>query len=355
MNNKIVIDGSQGEGGGQMLRTSLSMSAITGQAFEMINVRAKRKTPGLKRQHLTCLKAAAEVCDAKVEGVEVGSMYIKFAPQAIKAGEYRFDIGTAGSVTLVAQTILPILLCAKGESFVTITGGTHVPMSPAWEFFENSYLGELRKMGAEVEAEIVKYGFYPAGGGEITLKIRPWKSALPYKLIECGKLVRAKAVARVANLHKGIADDELEIIRKGLPQIALESKAESIQSIGPGNYSLVELDFENVTKITTEIGTYDKSRKAVANTVVDRSRSYLNAEAPVDSYLSDQLLVPMAVASTRMVNEASCLGEFVMPRKHTLHFDTNWMVLNQFVHEFEMQESPINEKITNIKILKKGI
>lgn len=169
MNNSVTIDGSQGEGGGQILRTSLSLSAITQTPFRMVNVRAKREVPGLKRQHLTCVRAVAEICGAQVEGDEAGSLALSFAPGPIRGGEYRFDVGTAGAATLVAQTVLPVLLKADAPSSVTITGGTHVQWAPIWEFFAIAYLPQLRAMGAEVEAELVHHGFYPAAGGEIRL------------------------------------------------------------------------------------------------------------------------------------------------------------------------------------------
>ena len=152
MNDPITIDGSQGEGGGQILRTSLALSAAYDKPFEMVNIRAKRDKPGLKRQHLTCVRAVAQICGAQVEGDEVGSMRLSFKPGKIKGGTYQFDIGTAGSVMLVAQTVIPVLLRAEEPSTVTITGGTHVPFAPIWEFFSETYLPELRRMGARVAA-----------------------------------------------------------------------------------------------------------------------------------------------------------------------------------------------------------
>ena len=159
MDSEVRIDGSQGEGGGQVLRTSLSLSAAYGKPFEMLKIRANRDKPGLKRQHLTCVRAVAQICGAQVEGDEVGSMRLSFKPGKIKGGTYQFDIGTAGSVTLVAQTVIPVLLRAEEPSTVTITGGTHVPFAPIWEFFSETYLPELRRMGARVEAELEQCGF----------------------------------------------------------------------------------------------------------------------------------------------------------------------------------------------------
>ena len=170
---EIIIDGSEGEGGGQVLRTSLSLSAITDKPVRIENVRGKRKKPGLFRQHLTAFKAAAEICDARVEGAELKSSEIAFHPGKIKGGEYRFDIGTAGATNLVAQTVLPILTHADTKSTVTITGGTHNQWAPTFDFLNQAFLPQFRKMGGRATAEIHAYGFYPAGGGSVTLHVKP--------------------------------------------------------------------------------------------------------------------------------------------------------------------------------------
>ena len=199
MKDFIEIDGSQGEGGGQVLRTSLTLSAITGQPVRIEKIRAGREKPGLKRQHLTCVKAVAEICGAKVSDIEVGSGELEFVPSAIKGGDYRFDVGTAGSVTLVAQTVLPVLLKTDVPSTVTITGGTHVPFAPIWEFFVETYLPELRRMGARVEAELDTCGFYPAAGGVVKLRVWPLaEDAAPgeYKLTDLGTYHGGKVVGR---------------------------------------------------------------------------------------------------------------------------------------------------------------
>lgn len=353
---RVWIDGMQGEGGGQMLRTSLSMSAATGRPFEMVNVRAKRETPGLKRQHLTCLRAAAEVCGARIEGDEAGSQRVAFRPGRIVAGRYRFDIGTAGSVTLVAQTVLPILLCADGASEVTITGGTHVPMSPCWEYFEKTYLPQLRRMGAEVEARLVKYGFYPAGGGEVVLEIKPWTGAKTYDVTETGGGPEARVVARVANLQPDIAVSEVKIVASQLPTLAVRTESGTVASDGPGNYCALELAYGAVTMVCSDIGTYDRSRKAVANTVAHAAKSYLKAGSVADEHLSDQLLLPIVLAGDRL-GTSGIWGRFTMPRHRSLHFDTNWSVLRQFRDDVEMVivEDGNGDPRIEIGIGKKGI
>jgi RNA 3'-terminal phosphate cyclase (ATP) len=338
MTTEVLIDGAVGEGGGQMLRTSLTMSAVTGMPFRMVNIRAKRNEPGLKRQHLTCVKAAAEICGAVVEGAEPKSQEITFKPGAIRAGKYRFEIGTAGSVTLVAQTILPVLLCADEPSEVVITGGTHVPMSPSWDFFVRTYLPQLRAMGAEVEATLTRYGFYPAGGGEVTLTIQPWKSAIPLSLLSRGEKADEMIVAKVAHLPIGIAASETKQVASHFHGRQVRQIVDVIQSPGPGNYCFMMVKHQHLTAVFSEIGTYGKSRKAVANSVACQAKIYMSAAFTADRYLSDQLLLPIVLAGRLLTSEKKLWGAFSMPKKHSLHFDTNRSVILQFCGDCDWVE-----------------
>ncbi len=163
----IEIDGSVGEGGGQILRTSLALSMCTGTPFTLERIRARRPKPGLMRQHLTCVNAAAEVCGAEVQGAELNSQALRFVPGRVRAGTYRFNVGTAGSCTLVLQTVWPALMLADTSSQITLGGGTHNPMAPPFHFLERSLAPLMRKLGADVELRLRRLGFYPAGGGEI--------------------------------------------------------------------------------------------------------------------------------------------------------------------------------------------
>ncbi|HEU4776782.1 MAG TPA: RNA 3'-terminal phosphate cyclase, partial [Telluria sp.] len=169
----IELDGATGEGGGQVLRTALTLSMITGQPFRIMNIRANRSKPGLLRQHLVAVQAAAAVCDAAVTGGELGSRALTFMPQVIKAGDYQFAINSAGSCTLVVQTLVPALLFADGPSTVRISGGTHNPMAPPVEFLQRAYCPLLARMGAQVDLKLVRAGFYPAGGGVVTASVVP--------------------------------------------------------------------------------------------------------------------------------------------------------------------------------------
>src|ERR1700741_3714791 len=189
----IEIDGSKGEGGGQILRSSLSLAICTQQPFRIANIRANREKPGLMRQHLTAVKAAAEICAAQVDGAELGSRALAFRPGKLESGDFSFAIGTAGSCTLVFQTVLPARITAAGESRVRITGGTHNRASPPFDFLARSFLPLLARMGAQVELELSSYGFFPRGGGEIRARIRPAARLAALSLTERGALVRGSA------------------------------------------------------------------------------------------------------------------------------------------------------------------
>lgn len=180
----IELDGS--EGGGQILRSALSLSMTSGQPLRIRNIRGRRSRPGLLRQHLTAVRAAAEICAAEVEGAELGSRELAFRPGAIRAGDYAFAIGSAGSCSLVLQTLLPALLAANGESRVRISGGTHNPLAPPADFLRDSWLPLLQRMGAEVDLELLRHGFVPAGGGELLARVRParWR---PLQLEQIGR------------------------------------------------------------------------------------------------------------------------------------------------------------------------
>ena len=338
MDEKVTINGSQGEGGGQMLRTSLSLGATYGIPFEMVNIRANREKPGLKRQHLTCAKAVAEVCGAELTDVGVGSMSLQFRPHGIKGGKYRFDIGTAGSVTLVAQTLIPVLLRADSPSTVTITGGTHVPFAPIWEFFAETYLPELRRMGARVEAELEQCGFYPAAGGVLNLRVWPFDEAKRpgrYDLTDLGAYLGGSVEGVVSHISRSIAEAEAGIVGTQLRDLALERVVREVDAFGPGNYCCVRLRYERATIVFSGIGTYSKSRKSVANEVVHQVRDFVKSGAACEKHLADQLLVPLHLFIGRDKGWYDDYEYWVNNwnlaiQKETSHFTTNQMVIDLF-------------------------
>ncbi len=331
MSDILMIDGSLGEGGGQMLRTSLSLAAILGRPFEMVKVRAKRPKPGLKRQHLTCVKAVAEICGATFEGDEVGSMRLSFAPGPIRGGDYRFDIGTAGATTLVAQTVIPVLLKADAPSTVVITGGTHVPFAPIWEFLAETYPPELRAMGADIEAELVRYGFYPAGGGEIRLSIKPFderKAKRDWSFANRGAFRGGRAAGVVSAISDEIAEGEVEQIMHKLWQLGLAQETRRVESTGPGNYCYARLDFDRGSVVFSDVGSFDRSRRAVANTAASAAKHFLSSGAAVELHLADQLLVPAAV----LLGRHGTAGEIgIAIEQETLHYTTNQDVIAAFL------------------------
>ena len=340
MDNPITIDGSQGEGGGQILRTSLALSAAYGKPFEMLNIRVKRDKPGLKRQHLTCVRAVAQICSAQVEGDEVGSMRLLFKPGAIKGGTYQFDIGTAGSVTLVAQTVIPVLLRADTPSTVTITGGTHVSFAPIWEFFSETYLPELRRMGAHVEAELEQCGFYPAAGGVVKLRVWPYdESKCPacYDLTDLGAYLGGTVEGVVSHIPRSIAEAEVGIVGNQMRDLALERIVREVDAFGPGNYCCTRLRYERATIVISAIGTYGKSRKSVANEVVRQIRDFVKSGKACEKHLADQLLVPLHLFIGTELEWSHGWQDYLdvaawtlAIQKETSHYTTNQLVISAF-------------------------
>ncbi len=317
----IEIDGSEGEGGGQILRSSLSLAICTQQAFRIANIRANRDKPGLMRQHLTAVNAAAEICGAYVEGAELGSRSLTFRPGAMRPGDYSFAIGTAGSCTLVLQTVLPPLLTAGDTSRVRITGGTHNRGSPPFDFLQRAFLPQLTRMGADIELTLTSHGFYPRGGGEIRARITPAKALQRLVLTERGNLLRGHAEAYVAALPARIAQRELEVIGRqlgfGHEQLQLRSLP---NDMGPGNAVTITLEHENVTEVFTGFGERGLRAEDVAMDPAREAAAYLAATAPVSEHLADQLLLPMVLGAG---------GSFVATTD-TAHLHTNARVLERF-------------------------
>lgn len=294
----IEIDGSLGEGGGQMVRSSLALSLLTGKSFRLFNLRAGRKKPGLKRQHLTAVKAAATVGNAAVSGAELQSSEITFEPDAITPGSYEFSISTAGSITLVFQTILPALMMSSGPSKVTLTGGTHNMMAPPFDFLDRSYLPLLNRMGPQVELKLNRHGFYPAGGGQFEATIVPTEKLNGLEVIRRGKLVQRRVRAIVSKLPIEIAKRETaRVVRRLNWDRAIKEHIEARDPIGPGNILIAELEFENVTASFPGFGQQGISAEKVADGVVREVRRYLKTDAPVGPHLADQLMLPMAIAA----------------------------------------------------------
>src|SRR5258706_11153208 len=293
----LMLDGSVGEGGGQILRTALGLSLVTGTPFTIDRIRAGREKPGLLRQHLTAVNAAAEIGRAEVSGAAIGSRVLTFRPGPVTPGTYSFSVGTAGSATLVFQTVLPALLSAPAPSTLSFEGGTHNAWAPPFDFLEKAFLPLLGRMGARVAVKLERRGFYPAGGGRFTVRIDPCTRLEKLDLPERGKVRAIRGTAMVSALPASIAQRELKVLERALSLDRTRLKVvEDQESAGPGNVVNVEVESEHVTELFTSFGEKRLSAEAVAQRLAEEVGAYLEAGVPVGEDLADQLLMPLALA-----------------------------------------------------------
>ncbi|MEZ6188040.1 MAG: RNA 3'-terminal phosphate cyclase [Planctomycetota bacterium] len=295
----LEIDGAMGEGGGQVLRTSLALSAITGTPLRVVNVRAGRKRPGLRRQHCAAIEAAAQVADARVEGVALDSRAFSFVPRAIRGGAFRFEVDTAGSMTLVAQTVLPALWAARTPATLSFRGGTHNPMAPTFHYLAEVFLPQVAPLGCHVEATLERPGFYPKGGGRFRLELAPERPAGTLELIERPPLTRARARVLAPGLPEHVAQRELARVRERLGWS--EDQCEVVACPprhGPGNALILDLEFGDgaLREQVTAFGEKTRRAESVADEAADEAARYLDAGVPVGEHLADQLLLPLALA-----------------------------------------------------------
>ena len=326
----IDIDGSQGEGGGQILRSALSLSLVTGRPFRLHNVRAGRKKPGLLRQHLAALRASATVGDAEVTGATLGSTEISFAPRGLRGGDLHFAVGGAGSATLVFQTVLPALLTAGTPSRVVLEGGTHNPWAPPYDFLAKTFLPVLVRLGARVTTSLERRGYFPAGGGRFTASVEPVASWQRLSLLARGAIRARRGRIVLANLPGSIAASEEGLLRKLLPVDlwTIEHEREDDER-GPGNVLLLEVETEHVHEVFTSFGEAGVPAGTVANEVVNELRTWLAADVPVGPHLADQLLLPLAIGA----------GGSFRTTKTTEHTRTNADVIRRFLPDVTIDVS----------------
>lgn len=291
----VVIDGSQGEGGGQILRTALSLSVCLNRPIIIENIRANRSKPGLLRQHLACLRAAREICGARVTGDRLGADRIEFIPGNVKAGHYRFAVGSAGSSVLVFQTVLMPLLMTDKTSELLLEGGTHNGMAPSYDYMVRSFLPIVSRLGFHVETNLQRHGFFPAGGGAWTATIKPGSSRKVLSLLEPGELKNRSARALSANLPEHIAERELLQVKKKLQWETGDCLSLQVKSVGPGNILSLQLDSENASAVFEVVGEKKLSAEKVADRAVGQLQRFLQAQVPVEEHLADQLLLPLAL------------------------------------------------------------
>ncbi|WP_374567460.1 RNA 3'-terminal phosphate cyclase [Ideonella sp.] len=324
----IELDGSAGEGGGQILRTGLALAMCTGQPLRIHSIRAKRAKPGLMRQHLSCVQAAQAVSGATVSGAELGSSALQFEPGAVRAGDYRFAVGTAGSCTLVLQTVLPVLMRAEASSRIELSGGTHNPMAPPFHFIERCFAPLLKRMGVGLALQLRRHGFYPAGGGEAVATIAPAEHGLqPFDLLHRGALREAYAECLVPGLSRGVANRELSTLGEAMGWSPDQLHTPAVrQDEGPGNALMATLAYEQVTELVTAFGEKNRSAESVAAAVVAELRAFQASAAAVGPHLADQLALPLALA----VHDSGRAAAYGFTEL-TEHARTNFQVIEAFL------------------------
>jgi len=338
----LVIDGSHGEGGGQVLRTALALATLTGQPVRIEHIRAGRRKPGLRPQHLTAVRAAAAVCGAHLEGDELGSQMLTFAPGSPpRPGEYTFDVaeaargGSAGSVGLVLQTVLLPLALADGESYLTLQGGTHVPWAPPVSYLEHIFLPTMAQMGVTARLELTRWGFYPAGGGEIRVQVVGREDLLdPITLVERGKLQRVWGTAAVMNLPAHIPQRMATRARNVLAEAGLQAQIEPrrLRGAGPGAGIFLFAEYAHAAAGFTAYGRRGLPAERVAEAACEDLLAHHRSAAPADPHLADQLVLPMALAA----------GESqVITSRVSQHLLTNTWVVQQFLaRELHIEGEP---------------
>ncbi|MBX2847650.1 MAG: RNA 3'-terminal phosphate cyclase [Acidiferrobacterales bacterium] len=340
----LRIDGAQGEGGGQVLRAALTLSILTKRPIEIVNIRANRKKTGLLRQHLTSVLAAKAICGATIDGVELGSERIRFSPGKIMPGEYHFSIGTAGSTVLVCQTILPVLALAEEESRVTFEGGTHNGMSPSLCFLENSYLPVLKQMGISCQVDKTKLGFYPAGGGEWQIRIKPVSELTNVNLLDAGSVFaetprNCQLKALVSQLPASIGEREVKTARDILNWNDSAGSVTEVETPGPGNSFQLQIAADSHTSLFEVVGELGTSAERVAKRCAGRVKKFVKSQAAVEEHLADQLLLPMTLLGK---------GCFTTT-KPSLHTMTNIDVIKQFV-DIDIKVKQQNDMLWKIAV-----
>ncbi len=334
----IELDG--GHGGGQLLRSALTLSLCTGTGFTLHNIRAIRRKPGLMRQHLTAVNAAARVGNACVHGAELGATSLRFEPGLVSAGDYHFATGSSGSATLVLQTVLPALWRAQGPSQLRLEGGTHNPLAPSADFIAQSYLPALGRMGVQASMQLLQHGFHPAGGGVMEVQVQPCAALQPPSLEVRAPLQAIEAQVLMSGLSSGIGLRELQVLAETLGVDPHPRNVQSIRpALGPGNVALVRVRHGDHVEVFSGHGERSVSAEQVGARLAGQVKQYLDGTGAVGEYLSDQLLLPMALAgggaftthllSDHLVSNARLIEKFLPVEFDWQPHDGGWRVTVQ--------------------------
>jgi len=320
----MEIDASFGEGGGQILRSALALSAITGKAMRLTNVRAQRPQPGLKPQHLQAVKAAAQISGARVEGASLASQTLSFEPAGLHSGNYAFDIGTAGSTSLLLQTLWLPLSFAGGPSRLTLTGGTHVPWSPCYHYLQWQWLPYLAAAGYHLDCTLERAGFYPRGGGLLHANIVPSRHLSPLRLTARGRLLRIRGLSGVGLLDRAIAERQRNQAIERLHDLGapVEIEVTEVPAASPGTFIVLQAEFEGGRCCAFALGARHKRAEKVADEAADELRADIHSGGAIDAWLADQLLLPLAFVPDR--------SEFSVCRI-SRHLRTNAELLGYFL------------------------
>lgn len=320
----VIIEGATGEGGGQIVRTSLALSLLTGRSMRIVNIRANRSSPGLKAQHLTAVRAAAEISNARVKGDRLGSQEIHFTPGEVQGGNYQFRIQTAGSACLVLQTIFIPLARANRSSRIEIEGGTHVPWSPCYHYLDWQWLPYLRKIGYAGDIELEKAGYFPRGGGKLRAVIHPAQGEIPLEVIERGQLNQISGLSLVSNLPVQIAhrqrDRLVGLLGSRFP--LNDIRINQLPAVGKGTMIFLKLEFEHSQACFFFLGEKGKRAETVAEEAAQEVLDFMQTAGVMDRYLTDQLLLPLCLTGKKSVLR--------VPRISS-HLVTNAEIIQQFL------------------------
>lgn len=339
----IKIDGSYGEGGGQILRNAIALSTITKNPVKIVNIRANRPNPGIKAQHYVAIKSIQEMCDAEVEGLEIGSSELTFSPGEIKGGKYKFDIGTAGSITLVFQACILATVKTQESITITLTGGTDVKWSPTWDYFEHVFLPLLSKTGMNVKAHLIKRGYYPKGGGEAKIEIQPIETIKPLKLSDNQEFTEIKGIVHIGSLPDNISNRIKHSVIKTLLKKAFMTSIEVDKSktLSPGTGVTLWAESKDTILGAAVLGEKGVTSEEVGEKAALSIVKEIESNATLDIYAFDQILPYMVLACEN--DESSC-----RVRELSNHASTNMWLLQQF---FDVNfEAVQNETNIHIKV-----